>query len=278
MFKLFLRILKDERGIDPILGAGLIMGGSTLLGGLLGKQKTTVQEPYSGYYGMMGDVSEQIRQRIGQPGAAYTGGFDIPQPEVERATEETILGRLGDLPEARSYEEKLEASKTQQITREKERAAEQMAEEAEMYNRLGLVSSTPWLGRAGELGEESLGRQRDIETGMDIYGLEYGMSADKLAADIANMWTTQGSVLGGAQRGYEQYPIQMAYEDWKRQQDEPYKWASLGMGGQMQPSYTQEPNIWSQVGQTGQDIGSLLMMQQLLAGGGKTATPKLAGG
>ena len=276
-------VMKDERG-EPmsmamalLYGSGIV-GGSSLLGGLLGGEDEETQWNYPGQQKLGSSFVNLLKSKLGQRGTAYPNSFNIPQPGIEAQTESILSNKLGNLPKAEDYKAKVEASKTQQIAREKERAADTMEEEKNMYNRLGLVSSSPWLGRAGELGEESLGRQKDIETGMDIYGLEYGLNADKVTNEIANQYLTQGQVLGQAQRGYEKYPIEMNYSDWLRQEEEPYKWAGLTSGflGGNPPTMTSQPNLWSNLATTGQDIGSLLMMYGLLGGGGgKTAAPKL---
>ena len=101
MFKLLLAILKDEAGvIDPLITASLIMGGSSLLGGILGRKKTGggVQEPYEGYYGNIQDILGQVRSKMKGPGETYKGDFSITQPEVEKTTETEILGGVGRYP------------------------------------------------------------------------------------------------------------------------------------------------------------------------------------
>jgi hypothetical protein len=268
---LLVEFLKDNKGIDPgtamLVGSG-IMGGSSLLGGLLGKSKGGgMIEPFPGYFGLGSDLVSRIREKMKTPGMEYPGILSTTQPEVERVAESTILGKLGNLPSKEEYTSKLEAAKTQQIAREKERAATQKEEESNMYNRLGLVSSTPWLTRAGELGDESLMRQKDIETGLDLYGLEYNMNADKLIDDIANRWISQGQVLGQSQRGYQQNALTAAYNDWLRAYLEPYQWATLGSSvlGSGSPMYSSgTPNIWSNLATTGQNIGQLYLMSGIL--------------
>jgi|SRR3990167_124908 len=265
MLKFLLKLFKDEKGTVWWQDALISAGSTALAESMKGEDEYKRLEPYSDYESMMSNVARQIGQRVGQPGAQYTGSFNIPQPGIEAQTERILGEKLGNLPSAASYKQQVEASKTQQIAREKERAGEQKTEEEGMYNRLGLVSSTPWMARAGELGEESLGRQKDIETGMDVYGLEYGLQADELANRIANQYLSQGQILGQAQRGYGQYPLQMNYDDWVRSQNEPYKWAGLASGMKQEPVY-QEPEIGMGQMLTESTIKALPYLLMLLGG------------
>ncbi len=271
MFKLIVRILKNEDGIDPVTAGALVLGGSTLLGGLFGKNKKE-EEIYDPYAGLRDDWSKWLQGNIGTSTPyKQNEAFNLQQPAVEKSAESTILGQLGNLPKAADYKAQVEASKTQQIAREKERAVAQQDEERNMYNRLGLVSSSPWLARSGELGEESLGRQKDIETGMDIYGLEYGLNADKTASDIGAQWTGLGTVLGGQQTGREQYGQQMSMQDLQRMIEEEMGYGNLagGLLGANPPekTVTSTPNFWSQLGGTGQNVGQMMMLKSILGGG-----------
>lgn len=265
------KILRDERGIAPVVAGAAILGGSSLLGSIFGKKKQSTYDPYAG---LRGDWQTWLRGKLGTSTPyEYDPAFALEQPPVEKAAESTILGRLGKLPTAEEYKGKVEASKAQQIAREKERAETQRLEEQEMYNRLGLVSSTPWMTRTGELGEESLGRQRDIETGMDIFGLGYGLEAERAMSDIGAQWTGLGGVLGAQQRGYQQWPMQMSMADIERMIAEEMGYGQLAgsiLGGTPpQVSYT--PNIWQNLGTTGQDIGSLMLLYGLLGQGKKAS-------
>jgi len=273
MFKLMWAILKDERGGLPLAAA--VLGGSTLLGSLLGKNKKE-EDVYDPYAGLRGDWQSWLTSKLGTSTPyKQNSAFDIQQPAVEKAAESTILGKLGNLPQAADYKAKVEASKTQQIANERIRAGEQKTEESDMYNRLGLVSSTPWMARAGELGEESLGRQKDIETGMDIYGLEYGLNADKTMSDIGAQWAGLGTALGQNQVGQQQYSQGMSMQDLIRQVEEEMGYGNQAAGilGANPPertvSYT--PNLWSNLASTGQNIGQMMLLQSILGGGGTAA-------
>lgn len=267
MLRLLLMILKDEEGILPAValgkGAGLV-GGGALMSSLLGENKQEVYDPYGD---LRGDYQTWLKKQIGQATPyQYNPDFELPQPGIEVQTEGVISNRLGNLPKAQDYTSKVEAAKTQALTREKDAAVQQQEEEKNMYNRLGLASSTPWMERAGELGDESLMRQGDITSGYDMYGLNYGLQADQLVNDIINQSITQGQTLGQAQRGYEQFPITMSEQDIARMAQEKQGYASItaSLLGANPPQVTNRPNAWSQLGGASMDIGSMMIMAGLL--------------
>jgi hypothetical protein len=276
LFKLFKEIWKDNRGIAAMAIPAAISLGSTILGATAGKNKKEVYDPlsaersaYTGYLsGKMGTSTEY----------ADNPAFNLDQPDVEKTAESTILGKLGSLPQSEDYKSKVEAAKTQAISREKESALKQQQDEQAMYNRLGLVSSSPWLGRAGELGNESLMRQGDISSEYDMYGLDYNLKADQLADEIAQGWTGAATGLGSQQRGYQQYSQGMSADDISRKTAEEQAYAQM-MGsllGQNPAEVTETPNIWSNLAQAGQDIGGMMGQSAVL--GNKTSKVKKVGG
>ena len=81
MLKWILSILKNERGIDPILAGSLILGGSTILGGVLGKNKQKTIDPYAG---LRGQYQKYLSGRLGQKTPyQYNEAFNLQQPEIE---------------------------------------------------------------------------------------------------------------------------------------------------------------------------------------------------
>ena len=284
MFKLLWAILKDKRGFEAGSAAGGALSGAAtgsafgpigtgvgaVVGGLLGgfSKKKEKEEIYDPYAAQRKQYADYLSGKLGTSTPyEYNPSFDIEQPPVESAAEQTILGRLGNLPTAEEYKGKVEASKTQQIANERLRAEAQKEEESNMYNRLGLVSSTPWMTRAGELGEESLGRQKDIETGMDIWGLDYGLNAEKAMSDIGAQWTGLGSVLGGQQVGQQQWGQQMSMSDLERLLSEEMGYSGLmsSMLGQIAPERTvsNTPNTAMQLLGLLQNQGTSNMLGQI---------------
>lgn len=237
MFKLLWDILKDKQGFEAGGALGGAASGATLGstfgpvgtvlgaigGGLLGGfgKKKKKEEIYDPYASQRQQYLQYMSGKLGQSTPyAYNPAFEIPQPGIESQAESVISGRLGQLPKAEDYKARVETAKTQAIARERESASKQKEEEANMYNRLGLVSSTPWMTRAGELGEEALMREADITSDYDIYGLDYGLKADALAEDIANQYLSQAGTLGRTQRAGSEYATTKSLEDLVRQIEE----------------------------------------------------------
>lgn len=268
--RLFWDIVRDERGAAWIPAA--IMGASTILGSVLGKNKQTTKEPFPGYYGMAEQLASKVRGGIMGQGTKYPGSFNIPQPGVEAATESQILKGLAQPPSISAFSKDItDKYKRSQIADIKERAGERTREEENVYNKLGLTTSSPWLKRRGEIGRDTEKDIQSVSARFDYEDIGREIEANKLVADIMNQYVSQGQVLGQSQRGYSQYPIGMGYQDWVRAYEEPYKWAGLGANilGSNAPVTTTQPNIWSQLAQGGQDIGSMMMMSQILGGGNK---------
>lgn len=287
MLKLLWKLYKDERGIDPVTVGLIAAGGGALAGGLFGKnkQKTEVYDPYAA-------EREQLRKYLsGKLGTStpysYNEAFNLDQPEVEAETEKAILGGLRNLPTKRSdiqaiYGRYGEARKASA----REQQAEEMKKTQNMYNRLGLVSSTPGLTAQTELGRRH-GLDLDlIESEIAAGGVGAEMDAERLYQDIANQYMTQGQLLGGRQRGYQQYGQQMSMEDIQRRLAEEQGWSQQlqGLIGQPTTIMSSEPNTWSKIGAAGMDIGTMLMMQGMGGGtrtlgarGGQTSTQALQG-
>ena len=94
IIKLMWDILKDERGIDPMTAGALVLGGSSLLGGLFGKSKKK-EEVYDPYAKLRGQYQDYAGQQLGrQTPYQYNPAFETQQPAVETAAEKTILGQL----------------------------------------------------------------------------------------------------------------------------------------------------------------------------------------
>ncbi len=264
-WNLLIKILKDERG--ALLDWGL----DWMAAKKRGKAPSIMDMQWPNVGELERGVSENLLGRIGQPRQyQYNPAFDIEQPAAQKAAESTILGKLGNLPSAEEYKGKVETAKQQDIAREKEAAVRQEEEELNMYNDLGLASSTPWLNRAGELGEESLMRQGDISSGYDIYGLNYGLQADQLANQIASGWAGLGTTLGQQQVRQQQVGQQMSLDDIIRQAQEEESinqqiMAYLGQGaatpGQAYNSRMfqwQQPNTWDWLSGGSKELGAAI--------------------
>jgi len=265
MFKLFIAILKDERGIAPLLAGSLIAGGSSILGGLFGKKKKEVYDPYAG---LRSDYNKYAQEKLGTTTPyQYQSQFELPQPGIEKQAEQTIAGKLGQPTsgyDPAATEEHYQARKA----RMEERFGGEQEELSNMYNRLGLVSSTPGLEAMTDLRSSQGLELEDLSAQLMYEDIAREMEADRLLRD----WTTSAQVLGGAQTGRAQFPMQMSMADIERQIAEEQGYASQfgGILGGNPPQVSYQPNTWSQLAQTGQDVGGMMAMQNILGGGGGT--------
>ena len=269
MWKWILEILKNERGIAPLVAGAAILGGSTLLGGLLGKNKQKTIDPYAG---LRGQYQQYLSGRLGkQTPYQYNEAFNLQQPEIEKMVESTIMGKLGNLPRVQGdiydVSQKYYGAQKAQM---QERFADEQQAQKEQYNRLGLASSSPYLQ-----GREDLTRTQGLEYNVleaDIarQGIEQEMKSMALAEDIANQYLNQGQNLGQLQRGYEQWGHQMSAADIERMINEEYQFAGLagGLLGSNPPQTYFQPNIWSQLASGGQQLGTSLIGAGMFGGGG----------
>ena len=257
--KFLLAILKDERGDFFDYWSPGIGFGKAFLEDEEGEEGT-----YDPYAAMRGKWNEWLTGKIGTSTAyKYNPAFNLDQPETEKETEATILGKLRNLPQKKEdimgiYNRYGEARKASA----QERQVDEMKKERERYNRLGLISSTPGLQAETELGRKQGLELGEIEAQTAAGGVAAEMEAEKLAEDIANMWATQGQLLGGKQRGYQQYGQQMSMRDMQRMLSE-----EMGYGGQAagvlggnapQPYYN--PSGMEQILGMGADMLPYIMM------------------
>lgn len=268
MIKWILKILKNE---DGFLVPALMAGAGAILGATAGKNKQQTIDPYAK---LRTQYQDYLSGKLGTSTPyEYNESFTTQQPEVEKAVESTILGKLGNLPKVRNDIQDISnryynAQKSQM----QDRFAEEQEAQKNMYNRLGLSSSTPGLAASTKLG-----RQQEQELGVlsaDIarQGIDQEMRATELAEQIANQYLSQGQQLGQLQRGYEQVAQRLSLEDLQRMTQEEQGYAQLAntlLGGNP-PQYYYEPNIWSQIGSAAQNIGTTLLGGNILGNTGST--------
>lgn len=272
LLKLFWAVLRDEEGIAPLIAeAAILLGGSTLLGSLFGKKKKN-EEIYDPYADLREKYKGWLTGKLGTS-TPYEDNpaFNLEQPAVEKATESTILGKLNTPETYKGYSSDIT---NQLYSARKARLGESFTDEMnktkDMYNRLGLVSSTPGLTAQQDVAESQRLAEDDLSAQLMYEDITRELEAKKLADESLQGWTSQGQALGGAQRGYEEYAQQMSVADLERLLNE-----EMGYGreagsilGSNPPertvSYT--PNIWAQLAQTGQNIGSTMLKKYLLGG------------
>lgn len=265
------RLIFDERGIGPIMAGGLILGGSTLLGGLLGKNKQKTIDPYAP---LRGKYQEYLMGRLGQQ-TPYKDNpaFNLDQPAIEKQAESVISGKLGQSNTLQSDIQDISnkyyaAQKTQM----EDRFAKEQEAQKNMYNRLGLASSTPGMAASTDLAREQGNELGVLSADIANKGIDREMQAMALSNDIINQYLSQGQVLGQAQRGYQQWGKEMSMKDIERMINEEYQFAGLSgnLLGSNPPQTYFQPNIWSQIGQAGQQLGTSLVAGGMLGNMGSS--------
>jgi len=267
--KRLLEILKDESGMGlPLIAAGVI-GGGALMKGLLGKNKEKTIDPYAG---LRGDYQSYLQKKLGTSTPySYNEDFTLDQPNIEKQTEGVISGKLGNLPKIQSD---IYDIGTKYYNAQKAQMTERHGEEAKanqnMYNRLGLVSSTPGLQAQTDLGRKQGQEFNVLEADVARQGIDQEMKALALGEDIANQYLTQGQQLGNLQRGYQRDSMTMSMADIERMVNEEQGYAQLA-GGLLEdnpPETYFQPNFWSQLGDAAMSGGTTALTAGMLGGGG----------
>lgn len=274
MFKWLMKVLLNQDGIAPLVLGGMLAGGGAILGATLGKNKQKTIDPYAG---LRGEYQNYLSKNLGrQTPFEYNSDFELPQPEVEKALESTVLGKLQSGSGAKMKNDIYDITQKYNLARrasaEEKNIADQDAQR-EQYNRLGLASSSPYLQDSSELRRMQGVDMNELTAGIEREGIDQEMKAIALSEDIMNNYMNQGQVLGQQQREYSKYPIAMSQADMERRLQEEMGFAGLtgNLIGSNPPQTYFEPNVWSQLGGGMTDIGSMLMMSEILGGGGAKA-------
>ena len=265
---LFWEIMKDQRGIfgidDALLGGGLMLG-STLLGSLGGGNDEEIVDPYA-------DLRKKYQDYIGgklgtSTSYSYNPAFNLDKPEVETAAEKSILGyfnkptsNVSDYSEAtKKYSEASKASMTESY-------ADEMRKTKDMYNRLGLVSSTPGLTAESDLNESQRTAQNLFDSELMYKNLDRTLQAQGLDVNQLNSMLGQASVLGQGQTARQEYGQKMSMQEIlnKVAEMQGYSGQAGSLLSSNPPTTIQTPDLLSNLGNTGQDIGSLLLMKSIL--------------
>lgn len=258
-----------EVGILPLAIAAGVSGGAGLLGGLLGKKKKS-EEVYDPYAAQRGSFMNYLGSKQGTSTPySYNPAFETDQPDVESAAQSTILGKLGNPTD---YGKNFKEISDNYYNAAKEKRAASAEEEVkstqDMYNRLGLVSSTPGLEAVGKVREQQRLDENALATELANNNIANEMTAQQYGDQSALNWTNAADVLGNQQRGYQQTAIGMSQDDINRMTDEELSYAQMmaSILGANPPqrtvSYT--PDTWSKVGQVlggnSEGIGSVLSL------------------
>ncbi len=243
------KLLKDEHGKFSLGGVGkaLTFG---LGGALLGNTKGTT-EVYDPYADLRKKWTDWTSSKLGAS-TPYTQNpaFDIQQPVVESAAEKNILGyfdnpnkNIQDYSAAtKQYSDAAKASREQS-------AQDEITKAKDMYNRLGLVSSTPGLTAVGDINESQRVANDLFDSELMYKNLDRNLTAQGLDASQLNSMLGQAGNLGQAQRQSQQYSQQMSLQDIVRkiQEEMGYGSQAASILGQTPPEQAYNPSMLEQL-------------------------------
>ena len=274
LFKLFWKILKDERGFWPLVaGLGAAAMGA---GGLMSAFGGEDEEIYDPYAGLRGKWQEWLTPKLGTS-TPYKDNpaFNLEQPAVESAAEKNILGyfqnpntNVADYSEAtKKYSEANKASMAETYADERKKTQD-------MYNRLGLVSSTPGLTAQSDLFRKQATEENLFDTELTYKNLDRQLQAMGFDVSQLNSMLGQAGNMAGAQTGRTQWSKTMSMADLERMLAEEMGYGSLAGGilGGNPPERTLTPDWLSQLGGTLTNIGSLGMTAGILGNRGSSSS------
>jgi len=239
---------KDKKEVKRARAANLLYdpGGtfSTLSSWGKGDEDEMI-EPFPGYFDLGGDLTSLIRNKMGQYGELYPYSLYTSQPGVESAAERTILGKLSSPDSVSAYSSditgKLYDARKANLN---ESFEDERKKTQDMYNRLGLASSTPGLQAQQDLNRKQTQQEDEIISQLMYEDIARELEAKKLTQSILSDYTGKALDLGGSQRAAEQAGLSAEYNDFLRAYNEPYNWASLGSSvlGGGEGIYVDNPN------------------------------------
>lgn len=260
--------------MDPITMAMLgLSAGGTILGLTGGTDERKKTEAFPGQYQGIQDLMNTARTKMSQPGKTSGINYGLNKSDVQAATEGSVLGKINSPTDYAGYSKEVSAdlykARKAQID---EQYAEEDKRQANMYNRLGLVSSTPRLQASQDLGRKQTTEINAVgaQQAADDYARQ--LQAKEFGDTMTLNYNQLGNVLGQGDYANQKYTQGSQYQDYARAANEPLQWAQVlgGALGSQQPYYTEQtPSTTSQIGMAGQDIGSLMLLYSML---GKTGT------
>ncbi len=280
LLNLIWKIVKDESGFNisfggdnsgsnsgggtDLTGAG-IMGLSSILGSVLGKNKQEIYDPYAA---IRGDVQSYLKGKLGTSTPyEQNPAFNLDQPAVESAAEKSILGYLNK-PTSNVSDYSAATKKYSEDTKASMAAsyADEMNKTKDMYKGVGLVCSAPGLTAQGDVAESQRLAQNQFDSELMYKNLDRELQAQGMDIGQLSDMLGKANVLGQNQVGRQQYGQQMSMQDILRKVAEAsgYSGQAMGLATSEQPTNILTPNLWSNLGQTGQDVGSLMLMNSIL--------------
>lgn len=231
LIPIMILILKDEAGVAPLAIASAVQAGGQILGGLFGKKKKKVYDPLAQHRQQFNNI---LGQRLGINGDGYlqdyqdNSAFELDTPEVQNQAEQNILGRYKNLPQTTKNVSELSDKYYQTTkTRMRDRHQEELDQEKERYNRLGLLSSTPGLHAETQLGRRQADEFAQLESQLAYDSIDKEMAQIGLNEDIQSNLNTQAYTLGQAKKGDQQYQQTMSMDDLNRKTDDDLRYMAL---------------------------------------------------
>jgi hypothetical protein len=224
MFKFLAILWEDERGFFGAVGNVLAASGvSDILGG---DGETEETDPYAS---LRAQYQNYISGKLGKTTPySYNSEFTIDQPDIEKQAEDTVSKYLTnpttnvtDYTEAtKKYSDATKASMAKTYE-------DEATKTKDMYNRLGLVSSTPGLTALGDVYNDQATAQNLFDSELMYKNLDRQLQAQGLDVSQLGSMLNTATGLGTTQRGSQQYSQQMSLQDLLRQQEEEQNWAQM---------------------------------------------------
>lgn len=213
--------------LNPLKLGGIFDGGSG----------DDVYEPFPGYLNLAGDLTSNIRGRIGKMGTLYGdagGSFNLNDPAIESQYENLLSSQMGNVQELGSLIPAFAEAQQGVYDTQKQRLSDsyddQRARALERYNRLGVATSTP--GTQGLMDIDASQAQAELALAAELAAdeLQYNLDVESLANDTISTLGSQATSLSGLQTARDTYENEMTYDDWLRAYNEDYLWSSLASG------------------------------------------------
>jgi hypothetical protein len=213
MIRFLMRLWRDEGGSYNL--------GASIFGAIADKkaQDERGDVPKVSDWAGVNDIKTALSAQIlgglkGTSNYKYNPAFETDQPEVEAAAQKNILGYLNNpTSNVKDYGEATKKYSDATRASMAETYAQEMADTKDMYNRLGLVSSTPGLDAQGDVSRKQATEQNLFDSGLMYQNLDRQLQAQGLDVNQMNDYLNQAQVLGQNQRGYQQNAISMSQQD-----------------------------------------------------------------
>lgn len=249
IIRLIIAVLRDECG-KVSLGSIATIGGSALLGGLLGKTSNGTYNSQYDYSELSKNLSDLINKKVTSDPTQYTS-------PTQSAVQKAVLGKIDSLSDYSPEDNSAVTEKYYQAR--KARAADDFEAErqktTDRYNRLGLVSSTPTMTALGDIDREETLFNDELGSQLMYEDINREETANQNNESNLQSYLGQGLTLGNLENNQYQFG-----------ENNQQNWAQLGgnlLSGNKSTYTDGEQNLWSQLAQGGMDIGTILALAGL---------------